>query len=170
MAGSRRKRFRGWCVPSIPRARRLCNLRNATDTASRPCTACLRRFRLRPAFSTSDAGGGGLFLNCLAVLGRIRSGHGFDAPPPAIRVARAAAARLGGSGSRVLPSFDVRRVEQGLREGTFDVVLLRGCSTTSPKQRASASSLRRPTGLPGGPRRQGNGCRSRMARLREPRA
>jgi 2-polyprenyl-3-methyl-5-hydroxy-6-metoxy-1,4-benzoquinol methylase len=77
------------------------------------------------ASSVLDIGcGGELFLNCLAALGRIRSGHGFDASPTAIRVARAAAARLGGSGSRVLPSFDVRRAEQGLPEGTFDVVLL----------------------------------------------
>ena len=73
--------------------------------------------------SVLDIGcGGGLMLNCLAAIGRIREGVGIDASAHAVSVARAGASRL--NAVSAIPRFEVRKAEHGLPEGAFDVVLL----------------------------------------------
>ena len=73
--------------------------------------------------SVLDVGcGGGLLLNCAAASRRLSYGHGFDSSPHAISVAQAASSRLARLGVNVVPTFEVRSVEQGFPEGSFDVV------------------------------------------------
>ncbi|MEZ6242658.1 MAG: class I SAM-dependent methyltransferase [Phycisphaerales bacterium] len=77
-----------------------------------------------PGSSVLDIGcGSGLVLLSLAASGRLASGHGFDASPGAIEAAKGAAARLAAKGTPA-PSFEHRRVEQGLPDGPFEAVLL----------------------------------------------
>jgi len=75
--------------------------------------------RFVPAGATVlDVGcGSGLLLSLLAATGRLRQGVGFDANPAMIRLAQQVASTHG------LPlTFELRRVEQGLPEGRFDVI------------------------------------------------
>ncbi len=74
--------------------------------------------------SVLDIGcGAGLVLNALAGGGRLASGLGFDASPGAIRAAQAAADRLAATGATP-PTFEHRRVEQGLPSGEHDAVMM----------------------------------------------
>ncbi len=73
--------------------------------------------------SVLDVGcGGGLLLNCAAAYRRLSRGYGFDSSPHAVSVAQAASLRLARLGVNVVPTFEVRSVEQGFPEGIFDVV------------------------------------------------
>lgn len=75
--------------------------------------------------SVLDAGcGGGLFLNCLAAAGKLRSGHGFDSSAVAVEAASSAARWLPELGARVVPTFERRPVEAGFPAGSFDAVCL----------------------------------------------
>ncbi len=91
---------------------------------TRICPLELVAAQVPPGASALDIGcGTGLMLNALAAGGQISAGLGFDASPGAISAATAAAARLGPRGATP-PAFEHRRVEQGVPEGGFDVVML----------------------------------------------
>lgn len=65
--------------------------------------------------------GTGVFLNLLAASGRLKEGFGVDANGAAIGQAQRAAQSIDGQPT---PTFEHRRVEDGLPEGTYDAVTM----------------------------------------------